>query len=261
MSGSELNLQGKRVLITGGASGIGRSTAEQLIAYGATVVIADLSEETLGAAQDTIGAHGIHAGDVTREDDCRAMVSATIAQCGGIDALVNCAGISDKVAPAVELAIEDWQRIVDVNLRGSFLMARTAGREMIAQRHGSIVNVSSIYGVVGVPYRHAYGPAKAGVAMLTRNLACEWGTAGVRVNAIAPGYIATPMTERQIREGIIDMSRLEARTPMGRFGTPREVANVAAFLVSELSSYITGAILPVDGGWTAFGGAAGGTTP
>jgi NAD(P)-dependent dehydrogenase (short-subunit alcohol dehydrogenase family) len=126
---------------------------------------------------------------------------------------------------------------------------------MVPQRHGSIVNFSSVNGLGGIPRRHAYGPAKAAVAMLTRNLASEWGSAGVRVNALAPAYIRTPMTARLIDEGKIDAVRLEARTPAGRLGEPKEVALAAAFLISDWASYITGATLPVDGGWMAYGGA------
>ncbi len=261
VNSSELKLHGTRVLVTGGASGIGKGTALRLAQLGARVVLADLSGAALDQACSEVGAVAAVAGHLTSEADCQAMLATTIARCGGIDALVNAAGISDKVVPATELDINEWQRVVDVNLRGNFLIARTVGRALIAQGKGAIVNISSAYGVMGVPCRSAYGPAKAAVAMLTRNLACEWGMTGVRVNGIVPGYIATPMIERLRDEGKLDVARLEARTPMHRLGTPEEVGNAAAFLISDMASYVTGALLAVDGGWTAYGGPGAGTTP
>ena len=125
---------------------------------------------------------------------------------------------------------------------------------MLAQGGGSIVTMSSVNGLGGIPRRHSYGPAKAGVAQLTRTLACEWGASGVRVNSIAPTYIRTPMIERLAREGKIDIDRLERRTPMARIGEVEDVAKAAVFLLSDWSAYITGVVLPVDGGWTAYSG-------
>ncbi|WP_322061860.1 SDR family NAD(P)-dependent oxidoreductase [Paraburkholderia sp. J63] len=252
---SELKLHGKRIIVTGGASGIGNASAMRLRDMGAAVMVADLPGPALEVVGEEIGADGIVAGDVSKESDCRTIVETAIGYLGGVDALVQAAGISDKVTPALELDIESWQRVTDVNLRGTFLMCQAVGRHLVAQRSGSIVNIASAYGVGGVPRRNAYGPSKAAVAMLTRNLACEWGETGVRVNALVPGYIATPMIERLSAEGKLAIPPLEARTPMRRLGKPEEIANAAAFLISDLASYITGAILAVDGGWTAFGGA------
>src|SRR3546814_494016 len=173
---------------------------------------------------------------------------------GGIDGVFNSAGVSDVVAPALEVAIADWQRVTDINLRGTFLVCRAAGRIMLAQGYGSIVTISSVNGVTGIPRRHAYGPAKAAIAQLTRTLACEWASAGVRVNSLAPTYIRTPMIARLSAEGKVDVGRLERRTPMGRLGEVEEVGAAAAFLLSDWSRFLTGVLLPVDGGWLAYGG-------
>jgi NAD(P)-dependent dehydrogenase (short-subunit alcohol dehydrogenase family) len=193
--------------------------------------------------------------DVTVEADCEASVVEAAARLGGLDGMFHCAGVSDVVSKVHDLDIDVWQRIVDINLRGTFLMARAASRPLLAQGAGSIVTVSSVNGMNGIPRRNAYGPAKAAIAMLTRNLACEWGGTGIRVNALSPGYIRTPMVAALIKADRIDVPRIEQRTPMERMGEVDEVGSAAAFLLSDLASYITGAVLPVDGGWTAYGGA------
>lgn len=247
-------LAGKRVLVTGAASGIGRGVAEFLQRAGASIVVSDRDADMLA----DVWRGQAHAGalrlDVTDEARCEEVVSASVDLMGGLDGVFNSAGVSDLVAPATQIPIDAWQTIVDVNLRGSFLVARTAGRHMLGHGGGSIVLVSSVNGMSGIPRRHAYGPAKAAIAQLARTLACEWGGAGLRVNALAPTYVRTPMVERLAREGKIDVDRLERRTPMGRIGEVEDVAGAAAFLLSDLSAYVTGVVLPVDGGWLAYGG-------
>lgn len=247
-------LKDKRILITGAASGIGYGAAEFFYRAGASIAVADRDADGLGTSWDGLDGVTQLPLDVVNEAQCISAVSEAIGTLGGLDGVFHCAGISDIVAPATEIAADDWQRVVDVNLRGSFLVARTAGRHMLKAGSGSIVLVSSVNGINGIPRRHAYGPAKAAIAQLARTLACEWGAAGVRVNAIAPTYINTPMIERLVADGKLDIGRLERRTPMGRIGEVEDVARAAAFLLSDWSDYITGAVLPVDGGWLAYGG-------
>lgn len=248
-------LAGKRILVTGGASGIGLGSAALFVRMGAEVFLCDNNEAGLAAAVTETGAAGAIRCDVSVEADCEATIAEALNRLGGLDGMLHCAGIADVVSKVHDLDLDVWQRIVDINLRGTFLMARAIGRPFLAQGSGSIVNVSSVTGLNGFPRRNAYGPAKAAVALLTRNLASEWGGAGIRVNAIAPGYIRTPMVAALLEADRIDVKRVEGRTPMGRLGEVDEVGDAAAFLLSDLASYVTGTILPVDGGWAAFSGA------
>lgn len=252
---SAIDLAGKRILVTGGSSGIGLASARRFIELGATVFLVDVNEKALTQEAQAMGAKGFAVADVTSEQACEAAVSQAEQTLGEIDALFHCAGVSDQVTSAIDMDIDVWQRIVDINLRGCFLMCRTVGRLMLQRQKGSIVNIASVNGINGIPRRNAYGPAKAGVALLTRNLSCEWSYQGVRVNAVAPGYIATPMIEQLVQDKKIDLDRIERRTPMARMGLPIEVANAAAFLLSDAASYVSGAVLPVDGGFTSYGGA------
>lgn len=247
-------LAGKRILVTGAASGIGRGAAEAFEQFGARVVVSDLDPTALAAAWPELPADRRAALNVTDEAQCEACIGQVVDVLGGIDGVFNSAGIADQVRPALEVELEAWQRTVDVHLRGSFCVARAAGRVMLEQGAGSIVLVSSVNGVNGIPRRHGYGPAKAAIAQLARTLTCEWSSRNVRVNAIAPTYINTPMIERLAAEGKIDIDRLERRTPMGRIGSVVDVAHAAAYLLSDLSAYVTGVNLPVDGGWLAYGG-------
>lgn len=247
-------LTGKRILVTGAASGIGLGAAGYFLGAGAQVVVSDRDEALLQEAWQHRNPAALLRLDVTDESECEAAVAKSAEALGGLDGVFNSAGVSDVVAKATEIAIDDWQRVVDINLRGSFLVARTAGRHMIANGGGAIVLVSSVNGLGGIPRRHAYGPAKAAIAQLARTLASEWGGSAIRVNALAPTYIRTPMIDRLSADGKIDIARLERRTPMARIGEVEDVSKAAAFLLSDLSSYITGVILPVDGGWLAYGG-------
>ena len=247
-------LAGKRILVTGAASGIGLGAAQAFQRFGAQVLVADLEQDALEAAWPQLEANRRMVLNVTDETQCNACVDHMVAALGGIDGVFNCAGIADPVQSALEVDIEAWQRTLDVHVRGSFCVARAAGRIMVRQGSGAIVLMSSVNGVNGIPRRHAYGPAKAAIAHLARTLTCEWARSNVRVNAVAPTYINTPMIERLCKEGKVDIERLERRTPMGRIGSVEDVAKDAAYLLCDLSAYVRGVNLPVDGGWLAYGG-------
>ena len=247
-------LAGKRILITGAASGIGEGAARVFARFGAEVMVSDLDPDALAETWHDLDPHRRIGLNVVEEAQCDAAISRVVDVLGGIDGLFNSAGIADEVKPALEANIDVWQRCVDIHLRGSYCIARAAARVMVPQGSGSILLVSSVNGVTGIPRRHAYGPAKAAIAQLARTLTCEWATHNVRVNSLAPTYIATPMIDKLIADGKLDLDRLERRTPMGRIGSVQDVASAAAYLLSDLSQYISGVNLPVDGGWLAYGG-------
>ncbi|MGF1477301.1 MAG: SDR family NAD(P)-dependent oxidoreductase [Geminicoccaceae bacterium] len=245
-----MRLQGKGAIVTGAAHGIGLACAKRFAKEGAYVVIADVDAEAGRQAVNGIGSHGGTAyfveTDVSDPYSVSCLIDASLEWAGRLDVLVNNAGII-KSADFLELTIEDFDAVLAVNLRGAFLMAQAAARAMVARKGGSIINMSSINGVVAIPNQVPYTVAKGGLNQLTRVMALSLANKGVRVNAIAPGSIATDllntvMTDDAARRKIL------SRTPMLRPGEPSEVANVALFLASDEASYMTGEIVTVDGG-------------
>jgi NAD(P)-dependent dehydrogenase (short-subunit alcohol dehydrogenase family) len=239
---------GTRLMVTGGANGIGRAVADAYAARGAKVCILD-RVPVPAAPADWICLEG----SVTSAADTeRAFIEMDRAW-GGVDVAHANAGMSQN-KPTLELTEAEWRAVLDVNLTGVFFTAQSAGRRMVAQGSGLILATSSIYGLTAAPNRIAYTATKGAVSQIVRTLATEWGPSGVRVNGIAPGYVQTAMVEGLIQQGKLDRAPLMARTSLGRFGRPADIAGMACFLGSPAASWINGAIMSVDGGWMANGG-------
>lgn len=252
-----MRLQGKTALVTGSSKGIGFGIARAFAREGATVVINARSGKDCQAVAVEIAKEGRRAtaipADLSKSDEVRRLAREAEAALGGrVDILVNNAG-QPRVAPSVELAEADYRYTLDLNLTAYFLLSQEVARGMLARGSGAIINVSSINGTIAFPQRLAYCVSKAGVNMLTKVMAIEWASQGVRVNAIAPGYVETEMVKGLAAKGVLDRERLARRTPMGRLGLPEEVAEAAVFLASDAAAFVTGSVLTVDGGWLAYG--------
>jgi NAD(P)-dependent dehydrogenase (short-subunit alcohol dehydrogenase family) len=247
-------LKDRVVLITGGASGLGLAAGEGFAREGAAVVLADLRVDCAVAEAARLGTrHMGLGGDVANEADVQFLVSATLERFGRLDVLINSAGIPDTFLPTVDQDPADFRRLVEVHLGGTYMMCKAAAPHMLRQGRGAMINLSSIAGVLGLARRNAYSAAKAGIGMMTRTLGCEWASQGVRVNAIAPGYMLTPFMQRLVDEGKLDADQVRRRTPAGRLGSARHIADAMLFLASDGAEFITGVTLPVDGGYMAWG--------
>ncbi|MCH7697954.1 MAG: SDR family oxidoreductase [Chloroflexi bacterium] len=236
-----MRLNDKVALITGGGSGIGRAMAHTFADEGAKVVIAELDEASGQKVADEIGDNAayVHC-DTSSEEDVQASLAMAEKRFGGLNVVVNNAGVSQK----------DWDTTIAVNLSGVYYGCKYGAEKLAASGGGSVINLSSILGLVGIGAEDAYVAAKHGVVGLTKNFAIAFGQRGVRINCINPGWIETPMTAT-IREMEVMNTQVMTQTPMGRYGKPEEIAKAALFLASDDSSYMTGASLVVDGGWTA----------
>ncbi len=249
-------LDGKVAIITGSSMGIGEAIARLYAQEGAKVVINSRSLERASKVANDLVAKGYSAipveADVSYPEGAQRLVDAGVKEWGRLDILVNNAGVS-AIAPSVDLSPERFLDVLRVNLAGPFFCSQAAAKVMIHQGGGVIINISSIYGHVGVPRRAAYCSSKHGLNGLTKVLASEWARNNIRVVALNPGYIYTPMEIADTSTGDYTSEDILARTPMARYGTAEEVAKVALFLASDDASYITGAPIIVDGGWLAFG--------
>ena len=257
---ASLGLDDVVVVVTGGASGIGRVTAGYLVGAGARVVLVDTDAAMLEAAVGELAASDrvtSFAADTTHEAQMDAAVTAAVERFGRLDGLVACAGIRQISAPALDVSWEVWSRVLDVNLRGTLVAARAAGRVMVDQGAGSIVTVASVAAVIPRIGQVAYGASKAAVIQVTRVLALEFARYQVRVNAVAPGTTRTPLIEQAIRdegEQLVekrvkgDLDSFRGGVPLGRMALPEDQAAAIAFLLSPLSRFITGQVLFVDGG-------------
>ncbi|UUP18167.1 SDR family NAD(P)-dependent oxidoreductase [Nitratireductor thuwali] len=254
----KLKLDGRVAVVTGAGQGIGAACARALGEAGAHVVVADVLAERVEASVAGLKEFGLKAEgvvlDVTKSAEVDAVAADVAARLGRIDILVNNAGVARSDVPAEETSDEHWRLHMDVNVDGLFWCCRAFGREMLKQGSGSIVNIGSMSGViVNKPQPQAfYNASKAAVHQLTKSLAAEWGRRGVRVNAVAPTYIETPLTAFGIKENPEMYSTWLEMTPMGRVGQPEEIASVVHFLASDAASLMTGSIVVADGGYTCW---------
>lgn len=243
-------------IVTGASRGIGRSVALGFAKAGSHVVICSRTTTELEELKTEIEKLGGNAlivpCDVSKPEDIDHVVNETLKEFGRIDTLINNAGITKK-HEAENFPLEDWEQIININLTGVFLFAQKVGKVMLEQKSGSIVNISSIGSQQALTKSVAYTATKGGVSMVTKNLAVEWADQGVRVNAVAPAYIETPLVKgiKDHRPGFYE--EIVNRTPMKRLGKPEEIVGTCIFLASEASSYITGETIFIDGGWTAIG--------
>jgi len=244
-----MQLKGKTAVVTGSGRGLGKAIALKLAQLGANIVLNDIAaSDSIDATAEEFKAAGYNVavtkGDVRNSEDVKAMVSAAVETFGSLDILVNNAGVT-KDKPMAMMSEEDWDLVLDINLKGAFFCTKLAAKQMIRQRSGRIVNIASVAGRYGNPGQANYSASKAGLIGLTKTTAKEFASRGVTCNAVAPGFIQSKMTDAlpdEVRKKYLDY------IPLGRFGTPDDVANVVAFLASDESGYVTGQVIDIDGG-------------
>jgi NAD(P)-dependent dehydrogenase (short-subunit alcohol dehydrogenase family) len=247
-------LDGRVALVTGGSRGLGRAMAEALASAGASVALSARdpaqAAKVAGEVAAATGAKALGVGaDVTRPEQVTAMVATTLDTFGRLDILVNNAGINIR-GPIEQLSEASWDEVIDTNLKGPWLCCRAAGEPMRRQKWGRVINVSSILGEISMPGRTPYASSKGGLTLMTRTLALEWAADGVTVNALCPGPFATEINTPLLNDPAV-RATIESKVPLGRWGDPAELGPAVVFLASEASSYMTGATLFIDGGYTA----------
>ena len=245
--------EGKTALVTGSAQGLGEDIALGLAHFGASLILTDIADPQKTATRiEAMGARCMAVkADISDENQVQALADNALSTYGKVDILVNNAGISQlSYTPTEDLPIHEWDRIVQTNLRGTFLCCQKIGKQMIDGGGGVIVNIATTAGITGVPRAPAYCASKAGVILLTKSLALEWARYHIRVNAIAPHYLETELT-RGLRESTKVHNSLIKQIPLQRFGKTSEVVGAVIFLCTDAASYVTGAVIPVDGGYLA----------
>jgi NAD(P)-dependent dehydrogenase (short-subunit alcohol dehydrogenase family) len=255
MSGPTYDFAGQVALVTGASSGMGLATTQAFAEAGASVVLADINEEALHSATESLAAGGFQAlgvvCDVTDEDQVAALLERTVAAYGRLDMAFNNAGIMIPPSDAAEEPADNFERVNAVNLRGVWACMKHELRQMRKQGSGAIVNCSSLGGLVGLPGRASYHASKHGLLGLTKSAALEYAPRGVRINAVCPGTIDTPMVSDMVANGELDMAEALRNQPIGRLGTADEIAAAVLWLCSPGSSFVVGVALPIDGGYTA----------
>lgn len=246
------SLEGRVAVVTGGASGIGEACARDLAARGARVVVADVNESGARAVAESIRNAAYAQLDVTQPEEMEALADRIDQELGPTTILVTSAGVLQRPLPPEELSMQIWDHVIAVDQRGVYVSCVAFGKRMAARGTGAIINIASVAGFRSMPM-HAYAPAKAAVIAMTAGLAAEWGRSGVRVNAVAPGYVLTPALQAAIDAGERDPAALVENSAMGRLIGTKEIAKACSFLASDDASAITGVTLPVDAGWLVTG--------